>query len=70
MNITLAALASLAVSCDEDYIDDDENEPKNKNVNKNENENENKNKNKNENENENKNEPMDYGVDGPPTIAE
>jgi hypothetical protein len=39
MNTTLAALASLAASRDEDYIDDDENKPKNKDVDENENEN-------------------------------
>jgi hypothetical protein len=36
MNITLATLVFLAVSCDEDYADDDENKPKNENVNENE----------------------------------
>jgi hypothetical protein len=39
MNTALAALASLAASRDEDYIDDDENEPKNEDVDENENEN-------------------------------
>jgi hypothetical protein len=56
MNITLAALASLAASYDKDYIDDDENEPENKDI--------------DENKNENENEPMDHGVDGPPAAAE
>jgi hypothetical protein len=31
MNTALAALASLAASRDEDYVDDDENEPENEN---------------------------------------
>jgi hypothetical protein len=35
MNITLAALVSLAASRDEDYINDDENELKNKDVDEN-----------------------------------
>jgi hypothetical protein len=39
MNTALAALASLAASYDEDYIDDDENEPENEDVDENENEN-------------------------------
>jgi hypothetical protein len=54
MNTTLAALASLAASYDEDYADNDENESENENVDENENENENK----------------DHGVDKPPAIAE
>jgi hypothetical protein len=31
MNTALAALASLAASCDEDYTNDDENKPENEN---------------------------------------
>jgi hypothetical protein len=54
MNTALAALASLAASRDEDYTDDDENKPENKDI----------------DENENENKPVDYGVDGPPAMAE
>jgi hypothetical protein len=53
MNITLATLASLAVSYNEDYINNDENELKNEDVD------ENKNKNKNE----------DHDVGESPTIT-
>jgi hypothetical protein len=35
MNIALAALASLTVSRDEDYINDNENEPKNEDIDEN-----------------------------------
>jgi hypothetical protein len=56
MNTTLAALTFLAVSRDEDYIDDNENEPENENI--------------NENENKNKNKSMNYSVDRPPAAAE
>jgi hypothetical protein len=52
MNTTLATLASLAASRDEDYVDDNENEPKNEDVD------ENKNKNKNK----------DHEVGRPPAI--
>jgi hypothetical protein len=37
MNIALATLISLAVSRDENYINDDENKLKNKNIDENEN---------------------------------
>jgi hypothetical protein len=53
MNTTLAALASLAASRDEDYIDNNENESENEDVNKNKNE----------------NKSIDYDVDRPPAMA-